>query len=56
MIWYVFPIAAAVSLVWNGTRYESTPVILRRALKLYVQILLFMGIILGILMFFSFKL
>lgn len=56
MVWYLFPVAAAVSLVWNGTRYESPRIIVRRAIKLYLNILLFMGVILGILIFLSYKL
>ncbi|MEZ5943416.1 MAG: hypothetical protein R3C18_18630 [Planctomycetaceae bacterium] len=56
MVWYLFPVAAAVSLVWNATRYESTAVIIRKAIRLYVQTLLFMAVILGVLMFFSWRL
>ncbi len=47
--WYLFPLAATVSLVWNTSRYESTPLILQRSLKLFVQIILFMTVILGVL-------
>lgn len=47
--WFLLPMAAAVSLVWTTSRYESVPVILRRALRLFIQILLFMGLILVVL-------
>ena len=47
--WYLFPLAAAVSLVWTTSRYESTPIILQRSLKLFLQIILFMVVILVVL-------
>ena len=47
--WYLFPLAAAVSLVWNTSRYEFTPLILQRSLKLFLQIILFMAVILAVL-------
>ncbi|MCA9079330.1 MAG: hypothetical protein KDA58_02175 [Planctomycetaceae bacterium] len=56
MTWYLIPVAAAVSLVWNATRYESTQVILLRAGRMYLQVLLFMAIILGVLALLSYKL
>lgn len=56
MFWYLFPVAAAVSLVWNASRYESTAVILRKSAKLYFQVLLFMGVVLVCLMFLSYRL
>ncbi len=56
MTWYLIPVAAAVSLVWNATRYESTRTILVRSGKMYLQVMLFMALILGVLMFFSYSL
>lgn len=47
--WYLFPLAAAVSLVWTTSRYESTALILQKSLKLFIQIMLFMLVILVIL-------
>ncbi|QDT31527.1 MULTISPECIES: hypothetical protein [Thalassoglobus] len=47
--WYLFPLAAAVSLVWQTSRYESIPLILQRSAKLFIQIILFMAVILGVL-------
>ena len=51
--WYLLPLAAGVSLVWTASRYEATDVILKRSLKLFLQILLFMGLILVALLFLS---
>jgi len=48
--WYLVPLAAAVSLVWEASRYEQTDVILRKAVKLFVQILLFMAVVLVLLL------
>ncbi len=42
----LLPLAAVVSLVWTATRYESTPTILRKSGRLFMQILFFMGLIL----------
>ena len=42
----LLPLAAVVSLVWTATRFESTPTILRKSVRLFVQILFFMALIL----------
>jgi succinate dehydrogenase hydrophobic anchor subunit len=54
--WLLLPMAAAVSFVWNASRYESTEVILKRATRMFLQILVFMVIFLGVLAFLSYKL
>lgn len=54
--WYLLPLAAAVSLVWTTSRYESPEVILKRSVRLFVQILLFMALILGVLFVLSYNL
>ncbi len=54
--WFLIPMAAAVSLVWNASRYESTEVIVRRATRMFIQIVVFMAIILVVLGFLSYKL
>ena len=54
--WYLLPLAAVISLVYSATRYEDTHRILTRAGRLFVQILLFMTIILGVLVALSFRL
>ena len=56
LTWYLFPLAAVVSLVWTTSRYESTPLILARSLKLFVQIILFMVVILAALFALSYNL
>ncbi|HWL10986.1 MAG TPA: hypothetical protein VNQ76_21435 [Planctomicrobium sp.] len=54
--WFLIPMAVAVSLVWNASRYESTELILRRSFRMLIQILVFMAIILAVLAFLSFNL
>lgn len=54
--WYLLPLAAVISLVYSATRYEDTERILRRAGRLFMQILVFMTIILGVLVALSFRL
>lgn len=54
--WFLLPMAAAVSLVWNASRYESTELILKRSLRMFIQIVVFMAIILGVLALLSYKL
>jgi hypothetical protein len=54
--WYLLPLAAVISLVYSATRYESSSRIVRRAGTLFVQILLGMAVILGVLAVFSFRL
>ena len=56
VIWFLFPLAAVISLVYNASRYELPERILRRALRLFITIVVFMSIVLAVLMFFSFKL
>ena len=55
VIWFLFPLAAVISLVYNASRYELPERILRRALRLFITIIVFMSIVLAVLMFFSFK-
>ena len=42
----LIPLAAVVSLIWTATRYESTPTIMRKSVRLFVQILVIMALIL----------
>lgn len=46
---FLFPLSAAVSLVYSATRYEHPPRILRNAVRLFVKIVLFMAVALAIL-------
>jgi hypothetical protein len=41
-MWYVLPLAGAISLVYSASRYELTERILRRALRLFLTITGFM--------------
>lgn len=54
--WYLPPLAAVISLVYSASRYEHPPRILRRALRLFLTILLFMGVVLLALIALSFNL
>ena len=46
---YAFPLIVAVSLVYSGTRYEDTKLILSHALRTAIWIIVFMAIIYGLL-------
>lgn len=48
-IWYVLPLAAAISLVYSASRYELTERIVRRASRLFCMIVGFMGAVLIVL-------
>lgn len=41
--WYMLPLALAISLVYSASRFELPEYILSRALRLFLQILGFMG-------------
>lgn len=51
--WYVFPLAAAISLVYSASRYELTERIVRRALRLFITITGFMIAVFVVLWFLS---
>ncbi len=48
-LWYAFPLAVVISLVYSASRYESPKVILRRSARLFVTILVFMALVLAFL-------
>jgi hypothetical protein len=54
--WYLLPLAAVVSLVYNTSRYEHPPKILRRSGKTFVTILICMALILALLFALSYNL
>ncbi|MGD9854952.1 MAG: hypothetical protein AB7U20_08365 [Planctomycetaceae bacterium] len=54
--WYLLPLAAVISLVYNASRYEDRARILRQAGKTLVTILFFMAVILGVLILLSYNL
>jgi inner membrane protein involved in colicin E2 resistance len=47
--WYVFPLAAAISLVYSASRYELTERVIKRGIRLFVTIIGFMFVVLVIL-------
>ena len=49
LLWYLLPLALAVSLVYSASRFELPERILNRATRLFLQIILFMGTIFAIL-------
>ena len=49
LLWYLLPLALAVSLVYSASRFELPERILHRAARLFLQIMLFMGTIFAIL-------
>ena len=54
--WFLLPLAAVISLVYSASRYELPDRILHRAGKLFVTILLFMGIVFCLLLVLSYNL
>jgi len=54
--WYLLPLAAVISLVYNTSRYEYPPRILKRAVRTFVTIIVCMGLILCVLVALSYNL
>lgn len=54
--WYLLPLAAVISLVYNASRYEDRTRILQQAGRTFLMILLFMAVILGVLVLLSYNL
>ena len=52
-LWYALPLVTSVSLVCAATRHEQMGPILIHALRFAIWVLVFMGIILGVLQFLS---
>ena len=48
--WFVVPLSVAISLVYNTSRYESPQRILQRSGRMFLLILLGMGILYGALL------
>jgi len=47
VLYYMFPITAAVSLVYSASRYEEPQAIIRKSIRLFLQITVFLvGILL----------
>jgi hypothetical protein len=45
VLWYLLPLAIAISLVYSASRFELRERILHRAIRLFLQIVFFMGTI-----------
>lgn len=52
-IFYAVPLSLAISLVYCATRYELPERIFRAAVAMFIKILIGMGLIYGLLTFFS---
>jgi hypothetical protein len=52
-LWFLLPLILIVSLVYSASRYETPDRILRRAVRLGLQIAGFMTVILGLLAWLS---
>ena len=56
ILWYVLPLAVAVSLVYSASRYEEPESIINRAVRLFFQITIFMAAVFAVLWALSFRL
>ena len=54
--WFLFPLVVVVSLVYSASRYEASDQILRRAFRLFLTILGFMGVVFALLFVLSYGL
>lgn len=51
--WYLPPLAAVISLVYSASRFELPAKIIRRAIRLFLTIMIFMGVVLVLLVMLS---
>jgi len=51
--WYLLPLAAVISLVYSASRYELPERILRRAVRLFLTIVIFMTIVFALMLWLS---
>lgn len=42
ILFYMFPLTAAISLVYSATRFEEPAAILKKSFRLFMQIIVFM--------------
>jgi hypothetical protein len=52
-LWYAVPLITSVSLVCAATRHEAMGPILLHALRFAIWVVVFMGIVLGVIQFLS---
>lgn len=55
VLYYMFPLTAAISLVYSASRYEDPQAILKKSFRLFMQITVFMLGVLLLLYFLSSK-
>ncbi len=55
-IWYLPPLAAVISLVYYSSRFEEPASIMRRSIRLFITIMVFMGAIFLVLWLLSYNL
>ena len=53
LLWYLLPLTLAISLVYSASRFEAPSRILHRAMQLFVQITLFLGVVFVLLLVLS---
>ncbi len=56
ILYYMFPLTAAISLVYSATRYEEPTAILKKSFRLFMQIIVFMLGVLLLVYLLSYKL
>lgn len=56
ILWHLLPLAVGISLVYSASRYEERESILRRAVRLFFQITIFMTLVFSVLWALSFRL
>ena len=56
ILWYLLPLAVCISLVYSASRYEEQESIVRRAVRLFFQITVFMLLVFLVLWALSFRL
>ncbi len=56
VLYYMFPLTAAISLVYSASRYEDPQAILKKSFRLFMQITVFMLGFLLLLYVLSYKL
>jgi hypothetical protein len=54
--WYILPLVVVISLVYSASRYELTSRIFSRARRIFLTIMIFLGILFVVLNTLSFRL
>jgi len=49
VLWYLLPLAIVISLVYSASRFELRERIIQRSVRLFLQIMLFMGAVFAVL-------